>query len=136
MHRLPSDARLTHALCLLSSIRPVPCAHPQACPPTHDWHTCKCRSHPLLDKCISHPSSNRFPSVVNRDHCRKPQRVKTQRTTDHAVPAPVDTSIAQFLHLRPGEHQRSWDRKTVRTRGPSSRQCPLLDSEAASGNSQ
>lgn len=38
--------------------------------------------------------------ALARDHSRKPQLVRMQRTTDLGCPAPTDISATQDLHLR------------------------------------
>lgn len=45
-------------------------------------------------------SSKKLLFATDRYHYRKPQPVKMQRSTDPGMPAPVDTSTTQLLHLR------------------------------------
>lgn len=54
----------------------------------------------------SHPSSRKLLFVADGDNCRKSQRVYMQRSSDHRISAPIDTSITLPICLRSKEHLR------------------------------
>lgn len=57
-------------------------------------------------------SSKKHLFEADRDHYRKPQLVKMQRTTDMGYLGPVDTSITQHSHLRFMEHLEKGQRES------------------------
>lgn len=73
------------------------------------------------------PSAMKLLSEVNRDQYRKPHWSKYKVQLTMVYLDPVDTHTTQFLQVRLREYHGSRGRKMVRTRGPKSLRCCLLE---------
>jgi hypothetical protein len=60
-------------------------------------------------KCSSHLSSKKLLSILVRDHYRRPQLVKMDRSTDHGCPPPVNIFTTQPLHSRLKKRHKEGD---------------------------
>lgn len=65
--------------------------------------------------CHFHPLSKKHLIATDREHCRKVQSMKIQRTNDNLYLVPIDTFTTKFLRL--GDHRGSVSRKTVSKNG-------------------
>lgn len=67
--------------------------------------------------CTSQRSSKNLVFTEEKDHYRKIQLIKMQRTTMECLSISLAT-IIQFLHLKPRTVHRREHRKIVKARGP------------------